>query len=91
MRIAQNRPVLSGWQIRLVRIYRSHAKRPESPFAVIDLDNVPHPYMAISYVWGYPKIVAHLQCHGRYSLPLSLTASAQRLVARISGLSPPLL
>lgn len=84
--VAQNRPVLRGRQIRLVRIYRSYAKRPESSFTVINLDDIPHLYMATSYVWGDPEIVDRRPCNEGYDLPL--TASAQRLVERISRMPP---
>ena len=76
MEIAQNR----------VPIYRSHAKRPDCSFKLIDLNRILHSYMAISHVWGDPKTVAHLQCNEGYILPP--TASAQRLVERISAIQP---
>lgn len=76
----KERPALSARQIRLVRFGRSEIdQRTRCEFTVADLDAIDLQYIAISYLWGDPTIVSHLECtQGIKDIPL--TASAQKIV-----------
>ena len=78
--LLQQRPPLAARQIRLAQFHRSEADQSlKCTFTVADLDDIKFPYCAISYVWGDPTIVAHIECtQGCSDLPL--TASTHRIV-----------
>lgn len=76
----QERPTLAARQIRLVQFHRSKADQSlKCPFTIANLDEIKFPYYAISYVWGDPTIVAHIECtQGSSDLPL--TAATYKIV-----------
>ncbi|KAL9576177.1 MAG: hypothetical protein Q9212_007319 [Teloschistes hypoglaucus] len=76
----KERPALGARQIRLVSFQRSKIdQRTRCEFTIADLDNIDLNYIAISYLWGDPTIVGHIECtQGIKDIPL--TASAQKIV-----------
>lgn len=59
----KERPALGARRIRLVRFQRSEIdQRTRCEFTVAELDNIDLKYIAISYLWGDPTFVGHIEC-----------------------------